>query len=384
MAVFWTILAGLTLLVVVGTFILLVRGLRTLTPLTDVPAELDGSWPKVSIVVAARNEQQNIEAALQSLLHLDYEPLEILIVDDRSTDDTGNILDRLAAAQPRLTVVHVDELPSGWIGKNHALYLGALRSQGQYLLFTDADVVMQPTTVRRAVAYAIANEVDHLTSTPHAQVPTLLLKAFVVLFTHLFCIYTRPWKVSDPDSKAHIGIGAFNLIKRDVYQAIGTHEAIAMRPDDDLKLGKLVKREHYRQHIVVGRDLISVPWYGSLRELIHGMEKNAFSGVDYRVSMVLGGTVSLLLLDVWPFLAVFLLGGAARWLYALTVLVLLAHSWRTASDLRLTRWTVLLFPLAVLLLLFIQWRAMILTFANRGIRWRDTHYSLAELRANKV
>jgi cellulose synthase/poly-beta-1,6-N-acetylglucosamine synthase-like glycosyltransferase len=384
MAIFWIVLAGLTLLIVAMAFILVVHGTRSLVRLDKVRAELEGPWPAVSIIVPARNEERDIEAALESLLHLDYERLEILVVNDRSTDDTGEILNRLAAKDRRLSVVHVEELPPGWIGKNYALHLGASRSQSEFLLFTDADVVLEPTTVGRAVCYALANNVDHLTATPRAVVPSLLLNAFVVIFTNLFCIYTRPWKVSDPNSKAHIGIGAFNLIKRGVYQAIGTHEAIAMRPDDDIKLGKLVKLNRYRQDVVIGRDLITVPWYASLRELIHGMEKNAFSGVDYRVSMVIGATISLGLLDVWPFAAVCLLRGPAQFLYALTVLILLTHCWLSARDLRITRWTIFLFPVAVLLLMFIQWRAMILTFLNRGIRWRETHYPLAELRANKI
>ncbi len=135
---------------------------------------------------------------------------------------------------------------------------------------------------------------------------------------------------------------------------------------------------------MIGRDFVSVPWYASLQELIHGMEKNAFSGVDYRISAVIGATVALLLLDVWPFIAIFVLRGPAQVLYALTVAVLLLHSWLSAWELRASRWSVVLFPVAVLLLIFIQWRAMLLTYINRGIRWRDTHYSLDDLRANKI
>jgi cellulose synthase/poly-beta-1,6-N-acetylglucosamine synthase-like glycosyltransferase len=385
MAVVWVILASLTFLIVATTLVLVRRGVRSLTILDQVPAELEGrSWPSVSVIVPARNEERDIEAALRSLLKLDYQPLEIVLVDDRSTDRTGAILDRMAAESPRLNVLHVQQLPSGWIGKNYALHVGAATSESDFLLFTDADVVMEPTTVRRAVRYAVSNRVDHLTVTPRAVVPSQILNAFVVVFTNLFAIFTRPWKVSDPDSNAHIGIGAFNMISRSVYEAIGTHQAIAMRPDDDIKLGKLVKLRHYRQDAVIGRDFVSVPWYASLQELIHGMEKNAFSGVDYRISAVIGATMALLLLDVWPFIAIFVLRGPAQVLYALTVAVLLLHSWLSAWELRASRWSVVLFPVAVLLLIFIQWRAMLLTFVNRGIRWRDTHYSLDDLRANKI
>ena len=263
-------------------------------------------------------------------------------------------------------------------------YSAVQRARGSYLLFTDADVFMHPTALKRAVAYATRQEVDHLTASPDCNMPSILLQSFVVLFVNLFAVYTRPWKVSDPNSKAFIGIGAFNLVRRKVYEAVGTHRTIAMRPDDDIKLGKIIKAAGYRQHIVAGADMIRVPWYGSIGELVRGMEKNAFSGVDYRISLVVLVTAALLVFDVWPFIAIWILPGVTRYLYLATILVLLGHSLRTAIQMKQSIWSAMLFPLAVVLMIFIQWRAMILTFWNRGIRWRDTYYSLAQLKSNKV
>jgi hypothetical protein len=234
------------------------------------------------------------------------------------------------------------------------------------------------------MAYVQQYDVDHLAVSPRAEMPTALLQAFVVLFFDLFSIYFRPWKAADPRSRAYVGIGAFNLIRRQVYEAVGTHQAIAMRPDDDVKLGKIIKQGGFRQHLLAGTSMVRVPWYASLSELIVGMEKNAFSGVDYSMGTVVAGTAALLLVDVWPFVAVAVLTGPARWIYGATVLLLLTHAWRTARDLEFAGRCVLLFPVAVLLLIYIQWRAMLLTYVRRGIRWRDTHYPLDELRANKV
>src|SRR5262245_58393739 len=111
-------------------------------------------WPTVSLIAPARNEERHIEQAVRSLVPIDYPGLEITIVNDRSTDRTGEILSRLATEFPQLNVVHLEELPAGWLGKNHALQLGADRSQGEWLLFTDADVIFEPTALRRAIAYA--------------------------------------------------------------------------------------------------------------------------------------------------------------------------------------------------------------------------------------
>ncbi len=384
MNTWWTILAAISFVLVLGTYVRVTWGNRRIGKLIEQDAEGVDQWPFVSVVVAARNEQSHIAAALQSLLHFDYDHYEIIVVDDRSTDQTGEILDAMALRNERLTVVHVDKLPAGWLGKNHALWFGTQHAQGAYLLFTDADVFMQQSTLKRSIAYMRRYGVDHLTASPDCEMPSLILQAFVVLFVNLFALYTRPWKVSDPKSAAFIGIGAFNLVGREVYDAVGTHQTIAMRPDDDIKLGKIIKQHGYRQQILAGAGMIRVPWYASVRELVSGMEKNAFSGVDYRITMVVLATAALLVLDVWPFLAIWILGGAARYLYLATVLVLLGHALQTARQMRQSLWSAVLFPVAVLLMIYIQWRAMLLTFYSGGIRWRDTHYSLAELKANKI
>jgi hypothetical protein len=207
---------------------------------------------------------------------------------------------------------------------------------------------------------------------------------FIAVFSIFFAMFTRPWKARDPKSSKHIGIGAFNLVRTAAWRAAGTHRAIAMRPDDDLKLGKLLKKNGFRQDFAFGGELVSVEWYHSLRELVDGLMKNAFSGVDYRISVVLFATVTQLALLVWPFVALFVTTGPTRLLNLAAVGVLLLLSWGNARMTRLPAWTGLGFPVACLFFLYILWRAMILTLAQGGIRWRGTLYRLDELKANKV
>lgn len=356
--------------------------IRKLRNVPDPPE--DAELPLVSIIVPARNEEPNIAAGIASLLRLDYPRMELVVINDRSTDGTGAVLDRIAGEHPQLKVVHLAELPPGWLGKNHAMWYGAERATGQWLLFTDADVVLDSTTLRRAVAYATSEGVEHLTLSPRAVMPNWFLESFVVTFSIFFMLYLRPWAARNKKSKAHIGIGAFNLIRADVYRSIGTHQAIAMRPDDDLKLGKIVKKHGFSQELLDGVGLVEVPWYGSTRELVVGLEKNAFAGVDYSLAMVVFPTAMLLVFNVFPFIGMWLPLGYAQWLYLGTVVVLISLAMFAALQLRFRIWTALGFPLVVLLFIYIQWRAVYLTYANDGIRWRDTHYPLAELRANKV
>ena len=352
--------------------------------LSDHPVGTGDELPSISIVVAARNEARDIEAALNSWFELDYPNLELVVVNDRSTDDTGEILDRLAQQQPVLEVVHLEELPAGWLGKNHALQLGAQRSRGEYLLFTDADIIIQPLVLRRAMAYVEQRQLDHLTMTPEVSMPSRLLEAFVTVFGTLFSLYFRVWKVSDPNSDAHVGIGAFNLVRSEAYRECGMHQPIAMRPDDDVKLGKIIKQHGFAQELVVGSDQIRVPWYASLKELMVGLEKNALAGLDYRLSFILMGSLLLLVGLFSPWVAVFLTTGVTRWLYGVILLLLIIIFLTGASEIGVHYSSVFWYPVAVLLFNYILWRATILTYVRGGIRWRDTFYPLADLKANKV
>lgn len=375
-----TVLAAITVLLLTAVLLELVRAERGMTAL----AEADGPVPAVSVVVAARDEAHGLERALRSLLAQDHPAMDITVVDDRSTDATPAILSRLAAEHPRLRVVRIDALPAGWLGKNHALHRGAASAPGELILFTDADVVMEPSAVRRAAAHLARQRLDHLALAPRVIMPGWLLEVFVVVFGIFFSLYSRPWRVADPDDPAHVGIGAFNLIRADAYRALGGHEAIRMRPDDDLKLGKLVKQHRLRQGFAVAVDLVRVEWYPGMREAVRGLRKNAFAGVEYRVSAVLLATLLLLVFLVWPFAAVLLLGGPARWLYLAAVAILLAMYAGAARHQGVAAWRGIAFPLGCLLFIVIVWNSMLYTLRHRGIEWRGTHYPLDELRANRV
>ncbi|HEX2211518.1 MAG TPA: glycosyltransferase family 2 protein [Longimicrobium sp.] len=374
---------AIAIILIVAT-IELVRGGRTLVFLRDVKPLPEGEMPGVSIVIPARNEERNVEEALRSVLGLRGREIEIIVVDDRSDDSTGAILDRMAAADPRLQVVHVADLPKGWLGKNHALWLGAERARGDLLLFTDADVVMAPDTVERAAAHLVRGGYDHVTMGPRVDMPGRMLQTFGVVFGLMFTGFTRPWKARDPRSAHHVGVGAFNLVRADAYRRMGTHRAIAMRPDDDMKLGKLVKKHGFRQDFLIGADAVSVEWYATVREAVRGLRKNGFAGVDYRLSLVILATISQLLLFIWPFLAVFVVPGTARIPYAVAVAVILFLFAGMAREQKVPAWCGLLFPLASAMFIVVVWNATIYALVHRGIEWRGTHYPLDELRANRV
>lgn len=278
----------------------------------------------------------------------------------------------------------ITELPAGWLGKNYALYRGAEEASGELLLFTDADVVMEPSTLQRALSYFQANHLHLLAVMPTVRLPSLPLRLFCSTFGVFFSGFMRPWKAKDPASKAFIGVGAFNLVAREAYKAAGTHKAIAMRPDDDIKLGKILKKAGYRQEMVFGAGLLSVEWYSSLRELIEGLMKNSFAGLEYKVVMSLGAGVAVLWLNVWPFAAIFVVRGAGWILYASAVIVTLLFISDANHFYGQPRWYAFAHPFFAVLFVYILWKSMMLTLWTGGITWRGTHYPLAQMRANRV
>ena len=377
----------LALVTLLGTLFIageLLLGERRLQPLSATPTGGSGPWPLVSIVVAVRNEERHLHNALTSLLHLDYPHYELIVVDDRSDDQTPAIMAHLAGAFPRLKIRRVDTLPTGWLGKNHALWQGSCGAGGELLLFTDGDIIMEATVLSRAVTRLQSEGLDHLALTPRLTMPGTILPILGLTFIFFFGLFTRPWRAVDPQSSSYIGIGAFNLLRRSAYRAVGGHQTIALRPDDDLKLGKIIKKAGFRQNVAYAPEFLAVEWYASLGEAIRGLEKNTFAGCDYRVGMVLAGVAMQLLFGLWPYLALLTTKGAIWGVNLLIVLILTGLLMRGAGlhgERRCLAWG---FPLGLCLFSWILLRTMILNLYQGGIVWRGTFYPLDQLRRNRV
>lgn len=377
-----TIFDALVFLAVVVPFVLLVRHRDAIPKLPRVAASL--TLPRLSVVIPARDEGAAVGRAVGSLLAQDYPDLEIIVVDDRSSDATGEVLRDLAAKDPRVLVIRVDDLPAGWLGKNHALWRGAERASGEWLLFTDADIVFRPDALRRAVGYAAAEGLDHLTLAPRLIARGILLRAFVAFFAYAFVALWGAYLANDPKSKRGVGIGAFNLVRGSAYERIGTMRALSLRPDDDIRLGRRLRGFGFRQRVLNGNELLSVEWYPSLGAAISGLEKSMYSSMEYRV---LDATLVLLHLAAtmaWPFVGVVLLGGIDRVLLGVVVACLVAGILETYRQ-AIGPLTPAVLAVAVLL----PFSAISFGYAiarsaylaeTRGVRWRGTTYPLSLLR----
>lgn len=379
---FALLLAGAFALAAVATLAVLLFGYSRVPMLRDVEPTAD-PLPGVSIVIAARDEERHVESAVRSLLALDYPDYELIVVDDRSTDRTPAILSAIARESARLKVVTVTELPAGWLGKNHALQLGASRATKELILFADGDVIMGKTSLRKAVHLVQRERADNITVAPELVLPSVPL-SLVINYGFLYgALVLRPWKTHDPNSSASAGIGAFNMLRASSYRAIGRHERIRLRPDDDLMLGKLIKRGGFRQIVALGLDEIRIEWYRTLREAVHGFRKNAFAAVGYSVTLATAVTL-LNLAGVWPWLAVWTTSGAERALYVITVLAWMAAFIYHGARQRLRPWLAPFYPIAALISAYIVVAAVGRTLLRGGIEWRGTFYPLAELKKNRV
>jgi hypothetical protein len=378
-------LAAVTLILSLGLVGIARHGYTRLRRAAELcPAPID-RFPKISIVVAARNEAAGIEAALESLLALEYPELEWIVVDDRSDDGTSEVLSSLAARHRPLTIVRVDRLPAGWLGKNHALARGVERASGEWILFTDADVVYKdPTLLVRLVAQALADGTDHVTCVPRLRSGSALCEAFIAFYCMTFMLYFRPWAVRDPKSRGYVGVGAFNLFKKAALEAAGGMAAIRLRPDDDVKLGKILKRSGHRTELVTATDELECEWHPSLGSCLRGLEKSIFPGMDYRVAEAWLAALWTVLFHVLPFLSPLFAEGPALGLWLLAAMAQVYLLCWVAERARLNPVYGFLAPLSALFSVWAILRNTALVLWRGGIEWRGTFYSLEELRSNPV
>ena len=385
------------LLWVAGVFLALAWFSRIVEAAIGIPKVADISrseWDleprvhaRVSVIVPARNEEEHIESGLTSLLTLDYDNYEVLVVDDRSTDRTGQVIERVAAspeAHGCLRALHIQTLPPGWIGKTHAMWVAGGVASGDWLLFTDADVQFKPDVLRRALAYAEKEKADHLVLFPRMIMKRPGERMMIAFFQTLFTFGHRPWKVADPNADDHMGVGAFNMVDRRAYEAVGTYRALRMEILDDMKLGKLIKNLGFAQRNVFGQDLISIRWAKGAIGVVDNLTKNSFAVLSFQSWRTIASACGLLFLNLGPFLGVWLTHHWQRFPYAVALgsmfLIYVGMSVKSS----IPPYYFFLHPVSTVLFGYTLLRSMFLTLWNDGVTWRGTKYPLEELRKGLV
>jgi glycosyltransferase involved in cell wall biosynthesis len=365
------------------------RGMSRLPDLLERPiGPVRGT---VSVIVPARNEGAAVADGLRSLLASRGVQLEVIAVDDRSTDETGRAMDALDR-EPRTTdvrylVEHVENLAAGWLGKPHAMARGASLATGEWLLFTDGDVVFAEDTLARALAWLEREGGDHL-----LVVPTVVARsageAMMLPFLHILSIWgPRLWRVADPASRDAVGVGAFNLMRRSTYDEVGGWERLRMEVIEDVRMGLLIKQAGFASRVVTGRNLVRIRWAHGASGVVENLTKNVFAAFRFRIGLMVVGTVATAAICLLPFAGMVI---GSRWdrawlgpsLVSVAALTALYWRYRRFADPHgaATALWLLAFPAAALVFVYAMARSMVLTLVRGGVVWRGTFYPLRELR----
>jgi glycosyltransferase involved in cell wall biosynthesis len=365
----------------VGHLIHMARNRDRAVFLDDLPADPPaGGWPTLAVVFAARDEADAVGAATRSMLALDYPALELIAVDDRSADATGAILDELARRDDRLRVVHVRHLSPGWLGKTHALQKASEATGARWVLFTDADVVFEPSSLRKAVAFAESERLDHVTVGPEIPTESPGERIFLMMFGLLFALNAPLGRLEDPGSRVHAGIGAFNLVRAEALRAIGGFEHLKLSVDDDMRLARALKYAGYRTRLLLGRGSVSVRWNVGLGGLIRGLEKNFFAVTGFRIDKAFGGAAVIVILGVMPYLGLFVGTWWARIACGIGVASITAMAGALTKQSGIGWYYAALIPLAAIFTLIAFVRSVALTLYRGGVQWRGHLYPLEELK----
>ena len=300
---FWFGLTAIAFCVWLSRHIQIAVATRKMVPLHSGLYKGDDDLPSMTVLVAAKDEADNIETCLKSLLRQDYPGLKLIAINDRSGDETAEIMDRIAGDAESLSTVHVQELPAGWFGKNHAMHQGMQQVDTDWLCFTDADCDFEsPRTLEVAVRCAMDRGADFLSILPRHETRTFLEKVIQPACSAIMMLWFNPLKVNDPAKPAAYANGAFMLIRRSCYDAIGGHEAVRGYMNEDMYLARRTKQAGQRLRVVSNLDLYTVRMYSTFAQTWAGWTR-IFLGCFESVRRLVVTLVVVTIFSLLPWIA---------------------------------------------------------------------------------
>lgn len=358
-----------------------VTNLGTVTPNKDLLQLRDGEEYLLSVVIPACNEEGSVGPTLEGMLGQTI-PLEVVVVNDRSTDSTGQIIDEFATKDERVQAIHIDHLPEGWLGKLNALHQGVQHCKGRWLLFADADVVLSPDALASAISYAEERELNLVTALPKVLSAGIWADMALNATSSMMGPAAKLWQVPDPDSSVAAGFGAFILIRNEAFQQTPGFPWIKLEVADDVGLGLMVKQYAGKCEIVVATQQMKLQFYDSYLELMRKTQKNFFGIVGRFSALRVWGLATAFLYLSWFPLALFL-PYTQSWFSWIPVVGGVAM---VACNLMMGVWMArplfpsLFSPVGMLLCSFIMYRAGWIGWREGGIQWRGMLYPSEQLR----
>lgn len=363
------------------------------------PARPPQGAPLISVCIPARNEERNIGACVESMLGQDYPNFEVIVLDDRSTDGTSEILRTLSMESdglrsksqdqdPPLHIIHGSDLPPGWAGKPHALHQASAAARGEWLCFVDADTFAKPPALSSCYAKAVETNADMFTVMTFQILGSFWEKVVMPLVMTALSVGFSPRKVNDPSRKDAIANGQFILVERSVYSAIGGHASVKAEIVEDKALAEQVKWNGYRLIVADGMKIARTRMYTSLQEIWEGWTKNIYLGLHDQPGLLWLGVfgafltvVAALFMPLWPLLGLFwyLNGGGAL---ALGVIVESLILWavltymraRAAIGMQISAWYALTTPLGAAVFGAMMFASAWKVLTRKGVTWKGRIY----------
>jgi chlorobactene glucosyltransferase len=360
----------------------------SIPPSSPTPEEVQ---PLISVIVPARNEARNIRRSIEALAAQSYQNLELIVVDDGSTDATPQILKQLQEApksdsSPEITIINGAALPPGWAGKPHALHQGFQASQGEWLCFVDADTFANPDLIASTYQAATNLGADMLTILTDQELGSFWEKVIMPLVFTALSVGFPARRVNDPQKADAIANGQFILIRRQVYQAVGGHAAVRDQIAEDKALAVLVKGSGFHLVLGDGRELVRTRMYTSLPEIWEGWVKNIYLGMQDRPWLLLLGAitgfVAALVLPLWTILSLAWVAQGGGWIAALVAAeslilwgYLLYNRNQVNRAMHISFWYGLTLPLGALIFTAMMVTSAYNVYSGRGVTWRGRRYT---------
>lgn len=346
--------------------------------------------PLVSIIVPFRNEEGNLPNLLDSLKEQDYKNLEIILVDDQSTDNSTKIAEDFVRKVRNCKVVTVKDRPERWVGKTWACEEGFRRASAEWLLFTDADVQFKQGVIRKSLSYAISNKLELLTLTPRVLCRSFWAKLIQPVFHYFLMVFYSPLRVNNPNDKFGYVFGSFFLIKKSTYASLGGHKVVKSSLIEDRAFGAFAKEKGAKMMMVYGNENFSSVWATRLADVIHGMERIVSFSVSANPLRGIAFAIVIFVAMVLPFLVV--LSALFSYLAGIqfspilfmlsiiaSILVLFASSIEVLGSLKLSPAYILTAPLGGLLFITALMTVSYKTAFRKQITWKERTYDSSEV-----
>ena len=353
------------------------------------PAPAPMHAPLISVCIPARNEERNIRTCVEAMLAQDYPNLEVIVLDDRSSDSTPLILADIASRDSRLHPISGSDLPKGWVGKPFALFQASAQARGEWLCFVDADTIATPETLSSCYVKAIETNADMFTIMTFQILGSFWEKVVMPIVMTALSIGFSPRRVNDPSRRDAIANGQFILIKRSTYNAIGGYESVKDQIVEDKAMAEKVKWNGYRLIVADGMRITRTRMYTSLPEMWEGWTKNIYLGLHDRPAMLMlgafGGFLALIaafFLPIWPLIGILWVLQGGGWLAGLVIIksmllwsILLHERAKIARKMEISPWYAFTIPLGAAVFAAMMLASTWKVISGRGVTWKGRVYS---------